>query len=212
MTLWHSRNGQIAKRLGEGRQVTTAGPNGNTSDARSIVFSDSAAILPAAGPVLTGSAVQTSPSLPVDMWTIGFQPNGCASHAYRARKGAESMEMLAFAHIPTGNHNNQEEFIFFDFEGRGAPGRGPRLHFDSPALRESVRRARRPGSKGRAGIFCQGRGQKIFRSRGPARAFDRARRRAAFAERRVGTEGWAFLDRTRGQWTICPKSVARQSG
>jgi hypothetical protein len=36
------------------------------------------------------------------MWTIGFQPNGCAFHAYRAGKSAESMEMLAFAHIPTG--------------------------------------------------------------------------------------------------------------
>jgi hypothetical protein len=43
------------------------------------------------------------------MWTIGQSPNSCASHAYRARKSAESMEMLAFAHIPTGNHHNKEE-------------------------------------------------------------------------------------------------------
>jgi len=43
------------------------------------------------------------------MWTIGQSPNGCASHAYRARKGAESVEMLAFAHIPTGNRHNREE-------------------------------------------------------------------------------------------------------
>ena len=59
-----------------------------------------------------GETQQTSKELPVDMWTIGQSPNGCASHAYRARKGAESMEMLAFAHIPTGNRNNKEEFIF----------------------------------------------------------------------------------------------------
>jgi hypothetical protein len=59
-----------------------------------------------------GETQQTSKELPVDMWTIGRCPNVCASHAYRARKGAESMEMLAFAHIPTGNRNNKEEFIF----------------------------------------------------------------------------------------------------
>jgi hypothetical protein len=41
------------------------------------------------------------------MWTIGFQPNGCASPVLLRKDG----EMLAFAHIPTRNHNNQEGFI-----------------------------------------------------------------------------------------------------
>jgi hypothetical protein len=49
------------------------------------------------------------------MWTIGFQPNGCASPVLPRKDG----EMLAFAHIPTGNpSNNKEGFIIFDFEGR----------------------------------------------------------------------------------------------
>ena len=133
---------------------------------------------------------------PVDMWTIGFQPNGCASHAYRARKGAESMEMLAFAHIPTGNRNNKEGFLILIFK-EGESGAGGSLQFHSPALRESVR-SRAPSRIKRRGRYFlpRERGQKIFRSRGPARAFDRARRRAAYVERRVGTEGWAFSDRT----------------
>jgi hypothetical protein len=56
------------------------------------------------------------------MWTIGQSPNGCASHAYRARKSAESMEMLAFAHIPTGTTTTTRKNYNFDWkEGeRGA--------------------------------------------------------------------------------------------
>jgi hypothetical protein len=34
------------------------------------------------------------------MWTIGFQPTGCASPVLLRKDG----EMLAFAHIPTGAH------------------------------------------------------------------------------------------------------------
>jgi hypothetical protein len=49
------------------------------------------------------------------MWTIGFQPNGCASPVYRARRGAENGEMLAFAHIPTGATSTSKNF-YLDFK------------------------------------------------------------------------------------------------
>jgi hypothetical protein len=58
---------------------------------------------------LSGQHRQYDTTVPVDMWTIG-KPTGCASHAYCARKGAESVEMLAFAHIPTGTHQ-QPRFL-----------------------------------------------------------------------------------------------------
>jgi hypothetical protein len=95
------------------------------------------------------------------MWTIGFQPNGCASPVLLRKDG----EMLAFAHIPTGNHNNQEGFIVFDFEGRGGRGRGVAFSF-SPALRESVRPRAPSRIKGRVRyFFAEGEGKK---SSGPA--------------------------------------------
>src|ERR1700744_2658323 len=64
------------------------------------------------------------------MWTIGFQPNGCASHAYRAGKSAESMEMLAFAHIPTGATTSKN--YNFDSEERGTRGKGFAFAFSVP--------------------------------------------------------------------------------
>jgi hypothetical protein len=57
------------------------------------------------------------------------------------RFATQRREMLAFAHIPTGNHsNNKEGFIIFDFEGRGRAqrgeraGQGGRILFHSPRL------------------------------------------------------------------------------
>ena len=103
----------IARMLGEGAPGHNSTARRPTPAIDDLSFSHTpSGITLAVDPGLTGSTVQASPSLPVDMWTIGQSPNGCASHAYRARKGAESVEMLAFAHIPTGNRHNKEEFIF----------------------------------------------------------------------------------------------------
>jgi hypothetical protein len=46
--------------------------------------------------------------VPVDMWTM--LRTVCASHAFHM-KNVESMEMLAFAHIPTGTHL-QPSFLY----------------------------------------------------------------------------------------------------
>jgi hypothetical protein len=54
---------------------------------------------------MTGGIDNTSTVLPVDMWTIGQSPNGCASPVLLRKDG----EMLAFDHIPTGNHHNNKE-------------------------------------------------------------------------------------------------------
>jgi hypothetical protein len=66
---------------------------------------------------MTGSIDNTSTVLPVDMWTIGQSPNGYASPVLLRTDG----EMLAFDHIPTGNHhNNKEGFkILIGREGKG---------------------------------------------------------------------------------------------
>jgi hypothetical protein len=50
------------------------------------------------------------------MWTIGFQPTGCASPVLLRKDG----EMLAFAHIPTGACI-QPGFLI---NRRGGEGRG----------------------------------------------------------------------------------------
>jgi hypothetical protein len=135
------------------------------------------------------------------MWTIGFQPNGCASHAYRAGKSAESMEMLAFAHIPTGatTSNNYN----FDSEERGARGKGLAFAFSVPCRATNRMKGTRgrPGSKGGSGIFCEGvKNLPVPRRQEETeqRAFDQGRRRAAIIERKVGTEGWAFSGSNKG--------------
>jgi hypothetical protein len=63
------------------------------------------------------------------------------------------VEMLAFAHIPTGNHNNKEIYIFDSKKGKH--GAEPAPPHRGPAWRSSVQRAWRTGSKGGSGIFCQ---------------------------------------------------------
>jgi hypothetical protein len=47
--------------------------------------------------------------MPVDMWTIGQARTAALPTLTAQEKGAESVEMLAFAHIPTGNRNNKKE-------------------------------------------------------------------------------------------------------
>jgi len=95
------------------------------------------------------------------MWTIGFQPNGCASPVLLRKDG----EMLAFAHIPTGNHNNQEGFIVFDFEGRGGRGRGVAFSFRSHLAGERAAARAVPDQKAGPVFFAKGEGKK---SSGPA--------------------------------------------
>jgi hypothetical protein len=74
-------------------------------------------------------------------------------------------EMLAFAHIPTGN-NNKEGFIIFDFEG-GRAGQGASPSRSNPAIRTSMRPRAPSRVKRRVRYFLlKGGGQKIFRSRG----------------------------------------------
>jgi hypothetical protein len=97
-------------------------------------------VLPSRAQRPSRSIAHVTQELPVDMWTIGQSPNGCASHAYRARKSAESMEMLAFAHIPTGTTASRKNYIFDLKEGERGAGEGP--HIQSPALRESVQHGR----------------------------------------------------------------------
>jgi hypothetical protein len=150
------------------------GQTGTTGDSRSNrILTPAAIFFHAVSPVLTGSAVQASPSLPVDMWTIGFQPNGCASPVLLRKDG----EMLAFAHIPTGN-NNKEVFLIFDFQGKGERGRGLRLPVQNPALRTSMRPRAPSRIKRRVRYFLlKGRGAKNLpvprRQGGERRAFDR---------------------------------------
>ena len=101
----------------------------------------------------------------------------------------------------THRQTPQQGRIYILILKKEAGGAGGRLLFSQsgPAGEQAVARAV-PDQKAGPVFFAQeidrGRGQKIFRSRGPARAFDRVRRRAAFVGRRVGTEGCAFSDRT----------------
>jgi hypothetical protein len=104
------------------------------------------------------------------MWTIGFQPNGCASPVLLRKDG----EMLAFAHIPTGNHsNNKEGFIIFDFEGRaGRAGGSPSVSQSRLAGKRAAARAV-PDQKAGPVFFAKGEGKK---SSGPAAPRGRAPR------------------------------------
>jgi hypothetical protein len=53
---------------------------------------------------LTKEIFSAASFVPVDMWTM--LRTVCASHTFHM-KNVESMEMLAFAHIPTGTTRNQ---------------------------------------------------------------------------------------------------------
>ena len=166
LTLRHRRCGKCVKRLGEGVPGHNCQPDGNTGDGRSIPFPHPV-LLFAIDPAITGSALQASSSLPVDMWTIGQSPNGCASPVSLRKDG----EMLTFAHIPTGNHNNQEEFIIW-ISRKGRAG-GPPSRLSHPPCGRACSARGRPGSKGGSGIFCL---RRVKKSSGPgaSAAFDRA--------------------------------------
>jgi hypothetical protein len=80
-----------------------------------------------------------SPELPVDMWTIGLQPNASASPVFSCAKRRGNAR---FAHIPTGNRNNKEGFIILIGESRAGG-----LCFQHPALRQACDTSRGPAQK-----------------------------------------------------------------
>lgn len=78
-----------------------------------------------AGITSWASSLQNPRFAPVDMWTIGFQPNGGASPVLLRKDG----EMLAFAHIPTGAHNHPDDFKIDGREREALSGLRPPIVF-----------------------------------------------------------------------------------
>ena len=126
------------------------------------------------------------------MWTIGFQPNDCASPVLPRKTGKCSPSPT----YPPATTTTKKGFIIL-IKGKGEWGRGLAFPAKVPPCGERAARAAVPDQKAGPVFFAprteQGRGKKSSGPAGLARAFDPGRRGAAFAESQGRDGGMGLL-------------------